>query len=42
MNMLEQLARLALPKELLDYFDIVKRETEDSDNRYNEDDHPFG
>ena len=24
MNMLEQLARLVLPKDILDYFDIVK------------------
>ena len=31
MNMLEQLARLVLPKEILDYFDIVKIETEESD-----------
>ena len=31
MNMLEQLARLVLPKEILDYFDIVKLETEESD-----------
>ena len=31
MNMLEQLARLVLPTEILDYFDIVKIETEESD-----------
>lgn len=31
MNMLEQLARIVLPKEILDYFDIVKIETEESD-----------
>ena len=31
MNMLEQLARLVLPKEILDNFDIVKIETEESD-----------
>lgn len=31
MNMLEQLARLVLPKEILDYFDIVKIETDESD-----------
>ena len=30
MNMLEQLARLVLPKEILDNFDIVKIETEES------------
>ena len=29
--MLEQLARIVLPKEILDYFDIVKIETEESD-----------
>ena len=31
MNMLEQLARLVLPKEILDNFDIVKIETDESD-----------
>lgn len=31
MNMLEELARLVLPKEILDTFDIVKIETEESD-----------
>ena len=31
MNMHEQLVRLVLPKEILDYFDIVKIETEESD-----------
>lgn len=31
MNILEQLARLVLPKEILDYFDIVEIETEESD-----------
>lgn len=31
MKMLEQLARLVLPKEILDYFDIVEIETEESD-----------
>ena len=31
MNMFEQLARLVLPKEILDYFDVVKIETEESD-----------
>lgn len=30
-NILEQLAYLVLPKELLDHFDIVKIETEESD-----------
>ena len=30
MNMLEQLARLVLPKEILDNFDIVKIETDES------------
>ena len=29
--MLEELARIVLPKEILDYFDIVKIETEESD-----------
>lgn len=31
MNMLEQLARIVLPKEILDNFDIVKIETDESD-----------
>ena len=31
MNMLEQLAHLVLPKEILDNFDIVKIETDESD-----------
>jgi len=31
MNMLEQLAYLVLPKEILDNFDIVKIETDESD-----------
>ena len=31
MNMLEQFARLVLPKEILDNFDIVKIETDESD-----------
>ena len=31
MNMLEQLARLVLPKEILDNFDIIKIETDESD-----------
>ena len=31
MNMLEQLARLVLPKETPDNFDIVKIETDESD-----------
>ena len=31
MNMIEQLVRIVLPKEILDYFDIVKIETEESD-----------
>ena len=31
MNMLEQLARLVLPHEILDNFDIVKIETDESD-----------
>ena len=31
MNMHEQLARLVLPKEILDYFDIVKIETDEFD-----------
>ena len=31
MKMLEELARLVLPKEILDHFDIVKIETEESD-----------
>ena len=31
MNKLEQLARLVLPKEILDNFDIVKIETDESD-----------
>ena len=31
MNILEQLARLVLPKEILDNFDIVKIETDESD-----------
>ena len=30
-SVLEQLARIVLPKELLDYFEIVKIETEESD-----------
>ena len=30
MNILEQLARLVLPKEILDNFDIVKIETDES------------
>ena len=32
MNMLEQLARIVLPKEILDNFDIVKIETDESDH----------
>ena len=31
MNMLEQLARIVLPKEILNNFDIVKIETDESD-----------
>lgn len=31
MNPLEQLARLVLPKEILDYFDIVKIDIDESD-----------
>ncbi len=31
MNMLEHLARLVLPKEVQDNFDIVKIETDESD-----------
>ena len=32
MNMLEQLARIVLPKEILDNFDIVKIETDEGSN----------
>ena len=31
MNMFEQLARIILPKDILDNFDIVKIETDESD-----------